>query len=65
MKLIKNLWICRNNILTVWIFFFCLSMIGKSPYDAFTLLMISGLFSITITSLIIMLLTKSNFYFKK
>lgn len=43
----------KEKILIVWIFFFCLSQVGQTPYTTFELLIISGLFSLFLYSFII------------
>lgn len=47
---VMNLFACWRNILSAWIFFFLLSLAGKSPYGLFLQVLISGAFSILITS---------------
>ncbi len=61
--LLKNLWFCKNNIFIAWIFFFCVSLSGKSPYSMYKLFLISGTFSIGLVSLII-IYVKYNWYQK-
>lgn len=43
----------KNKILIAWLFFFCLSQVGQTPYTTFELVIISGLFSLCIYSFII------------
>ena len=59
---IKNLWDCRNSILATWVFFFCLSLVGKTPHGILALLAISGAFVIipTTIGLIIVKMIKAN-----
>jgi hypothetical protein len=61
--LLKNLWTCRNKVLLAWLFFFCLSLVGKTPHSIFILFLISGAFSIGVTSLAILYI-KSGWYRK-
>lgn len=59
----KNLWSYKNNILITWLFFFCITLIGKTPYNIFILFLISGIFSLIIILLYIFYV-KSGLYQK-
>lgn len=61
--LLKNLWTCRNNVFIAWLFFFCLSLAGKTPHGIFILFLISGGWAIGVTLLGI-LYVKSGWYRK-
>ena len=62
-KFINDLWKCKKEIGFVWLFFFLLSICGKSPHSILYLLLVSCLFSIGVTSLGI-LYVKSGWYRK-
>lgn len=41
-----------NDMIVSWLFFFLLSQFGKTPYETWELLLISGIFSISLFSFI-------------
>jgi hypothetical protein len=49
--LLKNLWVCRKNVLIAWILFFCLGLAAGSAYNIFTVFLISVAFAIGVTLL--------------
>lgn len=61
--LLKNLWICKNNLLMSWLFFFCLSLVGKTSHSIFMLFSISGAYALGVTLFAILII---NFgYYRK
>jgi NAD(P)H-nitrite reductase large subunit len=62
--LLENLWSCKNQVLIAWLFFFCVSLTGESPYSVYKLFLISGAFSMGIT-MIAILYVKSGWYRKQ
>jgi len=54
MHIFKDLLRCKSEVIKVWAFFFILSLLANSPHSVFVLFLISGGFSIFITSLAIM-----------
>ena len=61
--LLKDLWTCRNNLLMVWLFFFCLSLVGETPHSIFILILISGIYTLCI-ALFTILIIKFRYYRK-
>lgn len=51
---LKNLWNSRINVLYTWVFFLCLTLVGKTPYSILELILISGGVSIGIITLTIL-----------
>lgn len=53
MKKIKTflqlLWLCKIPMFIIWAFFYALSFVGQTSYDAFESFLISGAFSVGLT----------------
>ena len=54
-KFFRYLWLCRDNILFLWVFLFLLSLMGKNPHTTLWTIVMSGVCSISVTSIAILL----------
>ena len=53
---IELLWVCKRNVIYWWIFLFLLALSGKTPHSILYLFLISGLCSIFINAIVIILI---------
>ena len=53
---IKKLWAIRYTVAVTWLFFFCVSLAGKTPHTIFVNFLISGTFSILMCAISLLVL---------